>query len=162
MFTRDARLPIDRLMELEETEGHEPTSWITRHQKELRDAHQRAAERLAKEAEARKQTYDRHNRTKPSPIEVGHRVLVRDRTIRGRNRIQDQWSTRVHKGVEQLDSGAYVIEQADGHGSTKVVNRAELQMCPPSVLQKTPGRARRQRVPMEPQQADSSDDDSHP
>ena len=68
----------------------------------------------------------------------------------------------MHKVVEQLDSGAHVIEQADGHGSTKVVNGAELQMCPPSELQKTPGRARRQRVPMEPQQADSSDDDSHP
>lgn len=115
-----------------------------------------------KEADTRKQKYDRHSRTKPSPIEVGHRVLVRDRTVRGRNKIQDRWSTRVHKVVKQLDNGAYVIEPADGHVFTRVVNRAELQVCPPSVLQRTSERARRQRVPREPLQADSTDDDSHP
>lgn len=162
MFGRDPRLPINQLVELEETQGHQPSSWITKHQTELRDAHQRVAVRLAKEADTRKQRYDRHSRTKPSPIEVGHRVLIRDRALRGRNKIQDRWSTRVHKVVEQLDNGAYVIEPADGHGSTRVVNRAELQVCPSSVLQRTPGAARRQRVPREPQQADSSDDDSHP
>lgn len=63
--------------------------------------------------------------------------------------------------VKQLDNGAYVIEPADGHGSTRVVNRAELQVCPPSVLHRTPERTTRQRVSREPQQADSSDDDSH-
>ena len=159
MFGRDPRLPIDRLIELEETQGYEQSSWITKHQTELRDANQRAAERLEKEAEVRKQKYDRHNRTKPSTIAVGQRVLVRDRTIRGRNKIQDRWSTRVHKVVEELDTGAYVIEPADGHGSTRVVNRAELQVCPPSVLQSTPGRARRPRLPV---QTDPADDDSYP
>ena len=59
-----------------------------------------------------------------------------------------------------MDNGAYVIEPADGHGSTRVVNQAELQVCPPSVLQRTPVRTR-QRLSREPQQADSSDDDSH-
>ena len=66
----------------------------------------------------------------------------------------------MHRVVEQLDNGAYVIEPADGHGSTRVVNRAELQVCPPSVLQRTPVRTR-QRLSREPQQADSSDEDSH-
>lgn len=162
MFGRDPRLPIDRLVEPEENQGCQPNSWVTKHQTELRDAHQRTAARLAKEADTRKQKYDRNSRTKPQTIEVGHRVLVRDRTVRGRNKIQDQWGTRVHKVVDQLDNGAYVIEPADGHGGTRIVNRAELQMCPPSVLQETPERARRQQAPREPQQADSSDDDSHP
>lgn len=87
MFERDRRLLTERLVELEETQVHMQSSWIARHQKKLREAHQRAAERLAKEAEARKQRYDRHNRTKPPPIEVGHQVLVRDQTRRGRNNI---------------------------------------------------------------------------
>ena len=160
MFGRDPRLPIDRLVDIEETQDHQPSSWITKHQTELRDAHQRAAARLAKEADTRKKRFDRHSRTKVPPIEVGHRVLVRDRTIRGRNKIQDRWSTRVHRVVEQLDNGAYVIEPADGHGSTRVVNRAELQVCPPSVLQRTSVRTK-QRLSREPQQADSSDEDSH-
>ena len=63
--------------------------------------------------------------------------------------------------MKQLDNGAYVIEPADGHGSTRVVNRAELQVCPPSVPQRSPERTTRQRVSRGPQQADSSDDDSY-
>ena len=63
--------------------------------------------------------------------------------------------------VEQLDNGAYVIEPADRHGSTRIVSRAELQVCRPLVLQRNPGTARRQRAPRVPQQTDSSGDDSH-
>ena len=66
----------------------------------------------------------------------------------------------MHRVVKQLDNRAYVIEPADGHGSTRVVNRAELQVCPPSVLQRTPERMR-QRLTREPQQTDSSDGESH-
>ena len=36
-------------MEIEETQGHQPSTWITKHQIEL--PHQRAAARLAKEAD---------------------------------------------------------------------------------------------------------------
>ena len=160
MFGRDLWLPINRPVEMEETPGHQPSSWITKHQTELRDTHQRAAARLAKEADTRKKRFDRHSRTKVPPIEVGRRVLVRDHIIRGRNKIQDQCSTRVHKVVKLLDNGAYVIKPAVGHGSTRVVNQAELQVCRLSVLQRTP-EWMRQRISKEPQQAYSSDYDSH-
>ena len=140
MFGRDPRLPIDQLVEIEETQGHQLSTWITKHQTELREAHQRVAARLAKEADTRKKGFDWQSRTKVLPIEVGHQVLVRDHTIRGRNKIQDRWSIRVYKVVKQLDNGAYVNGPADGHGSARVVNRAELQVCPPSVLQMTPKR----------------------
>ena len=161
MFGRDPRLPLDRLVEMEETAAHQPTTWITKHQTELREAHRRAAAKLEKEADTRKQRFDRRRGTKSPSIDVGYRVLVRDRTVRGRNKIQGRWSTRVHKVVEQLDNGAYVIESADRHGSTRIANRAELQVCPPLVLQRNPRTARRQRAPRVPQQTDSSDDDSH-
>ena len=161
MFGRDPRLPIDRLIELDETQGHEQSTWISRHQKELRNAYKRAAEKLAKEAEIRKQKYDKQSRVKPSTIEIGQRVLVRDRTIRGRNKIQDRWSTKVHKVVDQLENGTYMVEPADGLGNTRVVNRAELQVCPPSILQETSAKARRQQV-VSPRHPSSSDDDSHP
>ena len=162
MFGRDPWLPIDRLIELDKTQSHEPCTWISRHQKELRSAHSRAADKLAKEAEIRKQKYDKQSRVKPSTIDIGQRVLVRDRTVRGRNKIQDQWSAKVHKVIDQLENGAYVVEPTDGRGSTRVVNHAELQVCPPSALQKTPAGARRQRVPAAPRHPSSSDDDSHP
>ena len=87
---------------------------------------------------------------------------MRDRTVRGRNKIKDRWSTKVHKVIDQLGNGAYVVEPANGHGSTRVVNCAELQVCPPSVLQKTPAGARRRRVPTASRHLSSSDDHSHP
>ena len=59
MFGRDPRLPIDRLIELDETQGQEPSTWVTRHQKELRSAHRRVTEKLAKEAAIHKQKYDK-------------------------------------------------------------------------------------------------------
>ena len=75
---------------------------------------------------------------------------------------ETRWSTKVHKVVDQLENGTYVVEPADGHGNTRIMNRAELQLCPPSVLQKTPVKARRQRVLVAPRYPPSSDDDSHP
>ena len=87
---------------------------------------------------------------------------MRDRTIRGRNKIQDQWSTKVHKVVDQLENGTYVVEPADGHGNTRVMNHAELQVCPPSILQKTLVKTRRRQVFVAPPYPSSSDDDSHP
>lgn len=117
---------------------------------------------MAKEAAIRKQKYDKQSRVKPSTVEIGQRVLMRDRTIRGRNKIQDRWSTKVHKVVDQLENGTYADEPADGHGNTRVMNRAELQVSPPSVLQKTRVKGRRQRVLVAPWYPPSSDDDSHP
>ena len=35
-------------------------------------------------------------------------------------------------------------------------------MCPPTVLQRTPGKARRPQVPRRTQRSESSDDDRHP
>ena len=54
-----------------------------------------------------------------------------------------------------------MVEPADGHGNTRVINHAELHVCPPSILQKTPLKARRWRVLVAPRYPSSSDDDSH-
>ena len=71
MFGREPWLPIDRLTEMDETQGQEPNTWVSRHQKELRSANRRAAEKLAKEAAIRKQKYDKQSRVKPSTGEIG-------------------------------------------------------------------------------------------
>ena len=54
-----------------------------------------------------------------------------------------------------------MVEPADGKGNTRVMNHAELHVCPPSILQKTPLKARRWRVLVAPRYPSSSDDDSH-
>ena len=160
MFGRDARLPIDRLVELDDTTPQGNSSWVTKHQEELREAHRKAAALLKQQAEARKRRVEKNHRTNESPVLTGTRILIRDHSIRGRNKIQDRWSTKVHKVVENLPNGTYVIEPADGHGTARVVGRAEIQVCPPAVLPSPVVRRTRRKVATPPAPAaDSSDDD---
>lgn len=159
MFGRDPRLPIDRLVQADELPRDEGRNWITRHQEELRDAQNKAAERLKEEAAARKRIFDRNRRTDPMPIAVGSRVLIRNRTVKGRNKIQDRWSSKAYKIVESLENNRYVIEPADGHGQTKVVNRAELQVCPLVIPQVQPQQQMRRRQRNTTQPEESSDDE---
>ena len=70
MLGRDPRLPIDWLVEIKGTQGHQPSHWTTKHQMELRDTHQRAAARLAKETGTRKKRFDQHSGTKVPPLLV--------------------------------------------------------------------------------------------
>ena len=137
------RLPIDRFLPDRECTNDVNKSWVN-HQETLRDAHARAADQLKKEAARRKKLFDGHGRTRASPIKVGTRVLVRERGIQGRNKIQDRWSSRVHKVLDDHGNDTYTIEPADSHGKRRVVNRSELQLCPPMVLRDQP-RARPQR-----------------
>ena len=97
-------------------------------------AQHRGADQLKKEVVRRKKLFDGHGRTRASPIKVGTRVLVRERGIQGRNKIQDRWSSRVHKVLDDHGNDNYTIEPADSHGKRRVVNRSELQLCPPMVL----------------------------
>lgn len=127
MFGFDAKLPVDTLLPAEEP--LEAETWLSTHQNRLRDAHRQAKERLETEALQRRQRYDRHPRTKASHIEIGERVLSRNRAVRGRNKIQDKWSSVVYK-VVQRRGDVYDIEPADGTGKVRTVNRAELQVCP--------------------------------
>ena len=160
MFGRDPRLPIDRLVDTEE-ERFTPSDWVTKHQMELREAHKRASDMLKRQAETRKKHFDSKRRTKEGTIAVGTRVLVRNRGVRGRNKIQDRWSNKVFKVVEQLENGTYSIEAADGHGNQKIVNRAELQICPPTVLQPVrrtrPIRTARHQPAVQPSSSDETD-----
>lgn len=102
----------------------------------------------------------KQSKVKPLTIEI-EQALVRDRSVRGRNKIQDWWSIKVHKVLDQLENGAYVVEWADGHGSTRVMNSAELQTCPSSLLRRTPVKERRRRVPVTPQHPSSPNDDGY-
>ena len=162
MFGRDPRMPIDRIIPLDEMNA-DNRSWVATHQGKLQEAHQMAADRLRQEADTRKRAYDKNARTKSDEIDVGSRVLVRNRIVRGRNKIQDRWSSQVHKIVECLDNDTYMIEPADGHGHLRVVNRAELQPCPRPVLQQQPYNRRRRQQPIRVLPAEEpSDDDDYP
>ena len=68
---------------------------------------------------------------------------MRDRSIRGRKRCRVDG---VDKVVESLANSTYMIETADGHGNIREVERSEIKVCPPAVLQRPAIRTARHRI----------------
>ena len=75
--------------------------WVEKHQRRLRDAHRMARVHLQQHADDRKQRYDR--RAGDLPLAVGDRVYLRNRQVRGRNKIQDVWDSAVYNSVFYIE-----------------------------------------------------------
>ena len=106
------------------------TVWLATHQSRLRDAYQKAGERLQQAAQNRKALHDK--RLKDSePVKLGQLIYLRNR-VQGRNKIQDAWSSTPYRVVKLPDkNGAvYAVERADGTGDLRRVHRTAMQICP--------------------------------
>ena len=102
--------------------------WVQNHQQRRCDASETARMHLKQHADERKQTYDR--RTVDLPLAVGDRVYLRNRQVRGRNKIQDVWDNAVYKVVcRQGVNHVYTVEREDGRDATKTINRADIRAC---------------------------------
>ena len=132
--------------------------WVEKHQRRLRDAHRMARVHLQQHADDRKQRYDR--RAGDLPLAVGDRVYLRNRQMRGRNKIQDVWDSAVYKVVcRQGVNHLYTVEREDGLGTLKTINRADIRVCTQDP--ETPGIERRRRLPCTPgSSTDVTDSDS--
>ena len=132
--------------------------WVEKHQRRLRDAHRMARVHLQQHADDRKQRYDR--RAGDLPLAVGDRVYLRNRQVRGRNKIQDVWDSAVYKVVcRQGVNHVYTVEREDGLGTLKTINRADIRVCTQDP--ETPGIERRRRLPCTPgSSTDVTDSDS--
>ena len=129
MFGRDAKLPVDMLFG-EPNDGTDSDSWVAKHRKRLNAAYSRALENIEMAAHNRKERYDK--KASPSIIEVGERVYLRNRGLKGRQKIQDAFGSDVYVIVKR-DDHVYTVEALDGSGRVKVVNRAEIKPCPKAV-----------------------------
>ena len=131
--------------------------WVEKHQRRLRDAHRMARVHLQQHADDRKQRYDR--RAGDLPLAVGD-FYLRNRQVRGRNKIQDVWDSAVYKVVcRQGVNHMYTVEREDGLGTMKTINRADIRVCTQDP--ETPGIARRRRLPCTPgSSTDVTDSDS--
>ena len=132
--------------------------WVEKHQRRLRDAHRMARVHLQQHADDRKQRYDR--RAVDLPLAVGDRVYLRNRQVRGRNKIQDVWDSAVYKVVcRQGVNHVYTVQREDGLGTLKTINRADIRVCTQDP--ETPGIERRRRLPCTPgSSTDVTDSDS--
>lgn len=120
-FGREPRLPVDCLLGLDGNDN-----WVSIHQERLSDALNAAAERTKKEALRRQRLSDK--KVNDSGLKIGTCVFVRNRSEKGRHKIQDVWNSTPYKVIGRPDptGNVYVIEPLEGNGTIKTVNRAEL------------------------------------
>lgn len=124
LYGRKPTLPLDHL--LGTADIHSPPlseDWVVAHKKRLDDAIKLAGEVLKKNAERRKEIYNRAAREAPLP--VGSKVLLKAHPL-GRQKIQDTWSPTPYKVVDKLQNNVYIIQLVDGIGQLKTVNRTQL------------------------------------
>lgn len=134
MFGRHARLPIDFITpETKESEDKEKDiydDWVQRHYQRYAQAFTQVNANLKLTGERQKQMYDRN--AKASPLIPGERVLVRNRSVRGRNKIRDKWEGQTYVIVNQphLNIPVYVLAPENGQGRERTLHRNEIKPCP--------------------------------
>lgn len=164
MFGRDAKLPVDFLLDAHSSEDEEVqpqngvTGWLAAHTEALRTAHRKAGERLIEQADRRKRHHDQ--KASSSPLLPGTRVYLKNHPL-GRCKIADAWGDRIYKITSRPNEEAvYRIEPADGNGPEKSVHRRELRPCPQSLRAKTTHRRKKpdRRVTRRRPESDSTTD----
>uniref|UniRef100_A0A8C2FIK4 Gypsy retrotransposon integrase-like protein 1 n=1 Tax=Cyprinus carpio TaxID=7962 RepID=A0A8C2FIK4_CYPCA len=136
MFGQTPRLPVDFLLAgVEDPGGGSVEDWVARHQKGLRVTYGRVKARLEAAAEHRKNLYDQTVRGQP--LIEGQLVHLRECGVRGRNKIQNHWSTALYKIVRAPREGGqvYSISSLDEPLRVKHVHRSLLKLAPETVQQ---------------------------
>lgn len=155
MFGRQGRQPVDLLLGTGDQDDIQ-TDWVIEHQRRLREAYSRARTQLEREADQRKNCFDRT--ANDMPLADGERVYRRKRGILGRNKIQDAWDDTVYRVISrQGTNDVYVITPVDGSDVQHTLHRSSLKPYVPGndapVLTK-------RRLPCVPTARRDVDDDS--
>jgi transposase InsO family protein len=130
LFGRDPKLPPDGLFGLGEDEDpfEDATGWVKHHQLKLQEAFGIVQNKLKQAALTRKMYADKT--AKDHPLFIGQKVLLKKHHYTGRHKIQDVYYQEVYKVINQRgNQDVYLIENSQGFGAQKWVNRADLRPC---------------------------------
>ena len=127
LFGREPWLPVDFLLGVD-FQSENLCGWLQEHQSNLSKAYTSANNQMLHKYKSRKIEVDK--RQYDVPINIGDRVLVRNRAPRGRNKIQDKWLSEIFKVTGQPDKAVFTVEPADESAPERVVGRREIRKCP--------------------------------
>lgn len=131
MFGREPRLPIDFLLGAGEDESDgQGEDWVQEHQGLLEDSYRHVRERLLMRREYRDQRHQ--DQVRDPPLSEGDIVYVRNRGVKGRNKIQDVWNSTPYRVIQcPPEHGVvYSITPAAQGGPVRNLHRTELRGAP--------------------------------
>ena len=130
LFGRMARFPQHLILGVDEPQvaGTTATSYVKKHSETLEKAQQITTANLDKAAAARRAHHDRD--VFERPLNLGDYVLVRNRSHRGRAKIQDFWEADPYMVVGRPYKGQPVYILRNSCGRQKVLHRSEVKHCP--------------------------------
>ena len=127
MFGREARLPIDTILGLEEEK--EETSYlkyIESMKESLQEAFRVASESAKKSRLEQKTQYD--HKVIGATVSVGDIVLVKKLAFEGRHKLEDRWEEEAYEVVKQPDTEipVFCVRKQDGSGKVRTLHRNHL------------------------------------
>jgi transposase InsO family protein len=125
IFGQEPKLPIDHILQMPPIKDKVRGNWVNDHKERMAYVMKDVQEKQAKVANARKErsnflAYDK-------PIEVGKYVFMRNRKVKGVNKIQYLWDPTPYKVVSKPSGTVYKIAEASGEENPKTVCRTEIR-----------------------------------
>ena len=131
MFGRSPRLPVDLAFGLPAGDKSVPShsKYVQTLRSRLEESYQVASKNAAKSAERNKTRFDQ--RVRPSALEEGDRVLVRNVRLRGKHKLEDKWERNIYVVVNRAgDLPVYTVRpETDSSGKTRTLHRDLLLPC---------------------------------
>ena len=132
MFLREPKLPVDLLTpQMPESEECRPQSlYVQQLQKQLRSVQEKVAIATSTAQQKQKLQYDKKVKVCQRDLQPGDRVLVANKTPRGRCKLRDKWEEVPYIVLKQLgDLPVYTVQQC-GSQKTRNLHRNLLAICP--------------------------------
>ncbi|XP_069840942.1 uncharacterized protein [Dendropsophus ebraccatus] len=126
MFGRNGRCPLTMMMpDSGEGEGWTPETWMGDHRKKVQEMYDLVAQRLGP------RTLPANKKLKELPLQVGDRVMVRNRTARRAGKLQWRWEVTPYEVIRQPNPTipVYEVRPEGATGPMRIVHRNMLRPC---------------------------------
>ncbi|KAK3109186.1 hypothetical protein FSP39_024820 [Pinctada imbricata] len=128
MYGRQPNLPVDFLLGRNSDENDvdiDIDRWVELHSEKLSFAYKCALQESRKNEKQRKQLHD--SGKSENELSVGTKVYIRNRGIKGRDKIQDKWKSDPFIVIGKPFKSVYTVKPEKDVGPVKNVNRSELK-----------------------------------